>query len=45
MTILVIGGKGYIGSKLVEYLNTQHHLGDIDILQDVDSLQNVDKYT
>lgn len=46
MTILIIGSKGYIGSKLVEYLqyggNTQ-----IDTLQDVDvdSITDVSKYT
>jgi nucleoside-diphosphate-sugar epimerase len=47
MTILVIGSEGYIGSKLVEYLNTQHDIDKIDILQgqDVESIQDTSKYT
>lgn len=48
MSILIIGSEGYIGSKLVEYLNTQHDIEKIDIMsrdgEDVDSVTNVDKY-
>jgi len=41
----VIGGKGYIGSRLVEYLNAQHDIDEIDNLQNVDSIQDTSKYT
>ena len=47
MTILIIGSKGYIGSTLVEYLQTQIDVDKIDVLdgQDVDTLIDVSKYT
>lgn len=46
MIILIIGSEGYIGSKLVEYLHTQHDVDKIDILEgkDVDSITDVNKY-